>query len=45
MRVQDGDLGVPVERRLAGEGLVEDAGERIDVGSRIDLAPLDLLRR
>jgi hypothetical protein len=29
----------PVERRLAGEQLVEDDAERVEVGALVDLAP------
>ena len=34
-----------MERRRAREALVENAGERVDVGATVDRAALDLLRR
>ena len=39
------DLGVPLERRPAGEALVEHAAERVDVGASVERQPLDLLGR
>ena len=33
-----------MKRRRPGEALVEDAGEGVDVGARVDRFPLDLLR-
>src|SRR5207237_315974 len=45
VRVQDRDLRRTVERWSPGEALVEDAGERVDVGAAVHAAPLDLLRR
>lgn len=45
MRVDDGDLGVTRERRLAGEAFVQHAAEGVDVGSMVDGAALDLLGR
>src|ERR671931_115134 len=42
-RVQDGDLRGPVKRRLAGEALIDDAGERVDVRASVDVLPFDLL--
>ena len=45
MRVQHRHLRGPVERRLAGERLVEHATERVDVGARVHLPALDLLGR
>ena len=39
------DLGVPLERRPAGEALVEHAAERVDVRASVERQPLDLLGR
>ena len=41
----DGQLAVASERRRAGEALVEQAAERVDVCAPVDLAALDLLGR
>ena len=38
----DGQLGVAVEGAYTGEAFVEDAGERVLVGARVDLAAFDL---
>ena len=45
MRVHDRDVGVLLERHLAGQALIEDAAERVDVGTAIDTSALYLLRR
>ena len=42
---RDLDRRLAVERRLAGQELVEDDSERVEVGARIDLASLGLLGR
>ena len=39
------ELAVALERRRAGQALVEHAAERVDVGARVDGAALDLLGR
>ena len=44
MRVQDRHFRRPVERRCTAEAFVQDAGERVHVGSRVHGFPLDLLR-
>ena len=43
MSLQDGLGRVPLERRLAGQALEEDAAERVDVATGADGFPLDLL--
>ncbi len=40
---QGGGVGAAAERRLAGEALVEEAAERVDVGAAVDLFAADLL--
>ena len=45
MRVERGHLGVARERLRAGQALVDDAPERIDVDPCVDRQVLDLLRR
>ena len=40
---EKGDVGRPRERRLPGQALVEDAGERVDVRARVDVVAGDLL--
>ena len=42
---EEGDVGCPRKRRLAGQALVEDTAERVEVGAGVDLVPRDLLRR
>ncbi len=42
---RDLDRRLAVERRLAGQQLVEDDAERVEVGARVDLASLGLLGR
>ena len=45
MREHHRDVGVALVRLLAGQALVEDAAEGVDVGGRRDLLRLDLLGR
>ena len=45
VRPEQGDVGRPRERRLPGQALVEDAGERVDVRARVDVVARDLLGR
>ena len=45
VRVDGGDLGLALERRLPREALEEHAPERVDVGPAVDRAALDLLGR
>ena len=45
VRVDHRDVGVARERQLAGQAVVEQAAERVDVGARVDPAALDLLGR
>ena len=45
VRPEESDVGCPRERRLAGQALVEDAAERVQVGARVDVVPGDLLGR
>ena len=45
VRVHDRELALAVERRRAGQALVEDAAERVHVGAPVDLLALDLLGR
>jgi hypothetical protein len=42
--VEDGRLGGTGKGGLAGEGFVEEAGERVLIGPPVDVLPLDLLR-
>ena len=41
--VERGGVGAAPERRLAGQALVEQAAERVDVGAAVDLLAADLL--
>ena len=45
MREHDRQLAVALERPLSCEAFEQNAAERVDVGARVDLAPVDLLRR
>ncbi len=45
MGVHHRHLGLALERRPAGEALVEHAAERVDVGATVERQPLDLLGR
>src|SRR5262249_12065043 len=45
MRIEDGELAVPPERRLAGEAVKDDAAQRVHVRPTVDRASLDLLGR
>ena len=45
MGVEHRKLAFAIERRLAGQALVEHAPERVDVGAGVDVRPLDLLGR
>ena len=45
VRPEESDVGRPRERRLAGQALVEDTGERVQVGAGVDVVPRDLLGR
>ena len=43
MRMHDRQLRIPVEGGILGEALVQNAAERVDVGSRVDGLSFDLL--
>ncbi len=45
VRPENGDVRGPLERPLGREAFVEDAGQRIHVGARIDLSAPDLFGR
>ena len=44
MRPQEGHIGCPRKRGLPGQALVQHAGERVQVGARLDVVAGDLLR-
>ena len=39
MRLEDGELGLPRVRRLAGEAVEEDTAERVDVRAAVEGPP------
>ena len=43
MGVDQCELALPFERPLSGQALVEHAAERVDVGTAVDIATVDLL--
>src|SRR5689334_1949625 len=45
MREHDGELALPLERLRSNQALEQDAAERVQVGTPVDLVSLDLLRR
>src|SRR5919204_5657594 len=45
MRIQHGELAVPHERRTAGETVKDDAAERVQIRTPVDLPSLNLLGR
>lgn len=42
---ENGELGIARKRRYAGQGLVKETAERVEIGAPVDLFALDLLRR
>jgi hypothetical protein len=45
VRIDDRDLTWAPERYAADQALVEEAGERVDIGAAVDVGPSDLLWR